>query len=127
MAYGDNSTLYLPGLVAGSSLAAKQFYVVKAASTAGEVVPVTATTDQAAGVIQNDPADTEHASVAAIGVAKVLSGTSNITFGSLVGFNTTGQAVVRSGDNSMIIGQALEASSASGDIVTVLLTGPSRR
>lgn len=118
---------YLPGLLAGASLAAKQYYAVKMASTAGEVVAVSATTDVAVGLVQNDPADGEAASVAGPGsVAIGIAGTSTISQGNVLGFNTTGKLVNHTTDNRASIGIALEGASASDDELTVIVIGAVR-
>lgn len=126
MAYGDNAGLQVPGLLAGENLAAKQFYFVKLASTAGEVVVCNATTDVALGVLQNAPADGEPAEVRAVGVTKVVCGSTAVTAGALVGWNAESQANVRTATGSRFAGVAIEASSADGDIIPMLLTGVSR-
>lgn len=121
--YGSN-VVYLNGLVAGTGIT--QFSVVKHASTAGQVLPVAATTDFAIGVCQNDPATGEAALVAAHGEAIALAGTSNLAAGELVGFNSTARVVDHTTDNRRIIGQAMQASTAIGDEVRILLNGLSR-
>lgn len=124
---GHRITLTLPGLTAGLTLAAKQYSVVKHGSTAGTVVAVTATTDNAIGIVQNDPAAGEAAEVAAGGWAKALAGVADLAVGEYVGFDSTGRVVDTTTDNRKIIGQALQASTAIGDIVEVLLFGGSHR
>jgi hypothetical protein len=123
---GSNDLVYLPGVTAGLTLAAKQYAVVKFASTANAVVAVTATTDAAVGIVQNDPAAGEAALVAISGVAIGIAGVNDLAAGELVGFNTTGQVVDHTTDNRRIIGQALDASTAVGDYVRVKLVGLSR-
>jgi len=126
MAYGGNQ-IKIPGLLAGASLTAKQFYFVKLASTAGEVVVVNATTDHAIGVLQNAPADGEPAEIAALGVTKVVCASTAVTAGSDIGWNAEGQANNRSAAGSRSAGTALVASSSDGDIVEILLHGYWRR
>lgn len=126
--YGSN-VVVLNGLTASAAL--NQYGVVKHASTAGEVIAVAATTDFAIGIVQNDPAAGEPALVAALGEAIAIAGTSNLAVGELVGFayNSTanlGRVVDHTTDNRRIIGVAMEASTAIGDEVRVLLTGLSR-
>ena len=126
MAYGDSRGLQITGLLAGANLSAKQYYWVKAASTAGEVVAVSATTDVAIGILQNAPEDGQAADVQSVGVSKLVAGSTAVTFGALVGWNAEGQANVRTQTGSRYAAQALEASSADGDIITVSLVGFSR-
>ena len=126
MAYGDNQSLGIPGLLAGAALTTKQYYFVKLASTAGEVVTCDATTDVAIGVLQNNPADGEPAEVRALGVTKVVCSSTAVTAGSLIGWNAEGQAENRTQTGSRFAGVALAASSTDGDITSILLTGVSR-
>lgn len=118
---------YLPGLLAGASLAAKQYHAVKMATTAGEVVAVSATTDVAIGLVQNDPADGEAASVAGPGsVAIGIAGTSTISQGNVLGFDSTGRLVNHTTDDRASIGLALESASAVSDEITVVVIGAVR-
>ena len=121
--YGEN-IVYLNGLVASTAIT--QYSVVKHASTAGQVLAVSATTDFAIGVCQNDPATGEAALVAAGGEVIAIAGTSNLAVGEVVGFNSTARVVDHTTDNRRIIGQAMEASTAISDEVRVLLTGLTR-
>lgn len=119
----------IPGLVAGDSLAAKQFYVVKMASTDGEVIPSAAVGDMHIGIVQNDPAADEPAEVACAGVCKGKSGGS-ITIGQRLTALSTGTLSGTSGgtaSSQRLVGIALEAAN-SGDIFSVLVSladGPS--
>lgn len=118
--YGDYGTL--PGLLAGADLSSSQYYAVKLASTAGEVVVATATTDTQIGLIQNDPADGEAAEVAAWGVAIGKAGGS-ITAAQFVNALSTGTLQGTAGGASgteRVVGIALEAAS-SGDEFPVLV------
>lgn len=122
--------LIASGLLAGASFASKQYYAVKLASTAGEVVVCNGTAKLAIGLIQNDPADGEAANVAVAGVARGKAGGS-ITVGQMVNALSTGTLQGTSGGTSgtqYILGFAMEAAS-SGDEFSVLihpfLFGPS--
>jgi hypothetical protein len=110
----------LPGFLAGANLSASQYMPVKLASTAGEVVRATATTDVIIGVLQNDPADGEPAVVAVEGVCKAYTGTSNIAIGEFLSANSTGCLDSTAGN---LNGVFLDACTAKGDIIRVLLTG----
>ena len=121
MATYTNSFMTIPtGLMASGDLSAKQYHVVKMASTAGRVVAVNATTDTAIGVLQNDPTDGQAALVAGLGYVKAVSGTSVLAAGTAVGFNTTGRLAT---GNAKTIGQTITAATAIGDIVTIQLRG----
>ena len=126
MAYG-NQGLYISGLLAGADLSSSQYKLVKMASTAGEVVAVSATTDVCIGILQNAPADGEPAEVQVLGVSKVQAGATAITQGAILGWSSTARATARTaaGSRQNMIG--IEASAAAGDIVTVLLSGYWRR
>ncbi len=113
----------IPGLTAGLTLAAKQYGVVKWASTAGAVVSVLATTDVAIGVVLNDPAVGEIALVADDGIVPALAGANNLAAGNNLGYNTTGQVVAHTTDNRQSIGKALEPSTAVGDVINIQLYG----
>jgi nitrous oxidase accessory protein NosD len=114
--------LTIPGLIAGDSLAAKQYYAVKMASTDGEVIVAAAPTDILIGLVQNDPGADEPAMVACSGVAKGKSGAS-ITIGQLITALSTGTLTGTSGgtaSSQRVVGIALEAAD-SGDEFSVLV------
>lgn len=113
--------LTIPGLLAGANLASNQFYVVKLASTAGEVVLSSALTDAHLGLLQNDPADGEPAEVAFLGCAVGLAAGS-ITAGSWVVGNTSGELTATTTANHDAIGRAIEAASSQGDLIMIALT-----
>jgi hypothetical protein len=73
------------------------------------------------GLLQNDPADGEVAEVAYSGVALGICESTAIVFGNAIGANTTGEMQIASADEDKAIGQALETSSAVGDIIKVLV------
>jgi len=111
----------LPGLVAGADLSAAQFKVVKLATTAGQVVLAASSVLTQAFVLMNNPKSGEAAEVAYSGVVKALCGTSNLAIGELVGVTSTSTVVDTTTDNRLILGKALEASTAVNDLVSVLL------
>jgi len=134
MAYTTNYST-IPGLVANSTgLATSQFLFGKLASTAGQVVlsgalnSTTIALPSVMGVIMNKPAGGGEVEFAVSGIVKVVVATSTIIIGDLVGINSTskGNEVAKT-DNLAFIGRALEASSASGDIISVLLLGQPQR
>ena len=118
--------LSIPGLLAGADLSAAQYKVVKLASTAGEVVLVGATSTLGIGILQNDPADGEPADVAVHGVCKGLVGPSDVAFGDVLGSDSTSRLADHTTDNRPIYARALEASSAAGDIIRVMVNGAAR-
>lgn len=106
------------GLLAGADLSSKQYYLVKLASTAGEVVAAGAGTDAIIGVIYNDPADGEAALIADGGVLKV-AGEASVSVGDWVTASSTGRAKTTTTDGDVAIGMAIDATSAAGDIIRV--------
>ena len=108
----------IPGYLAGADLSAKQYYAVKFASTAGEVVVSAAGSDSHAGILQNDPADGEVADVAVLGIAKA-SAEGSISVGDFVTSNSTGQLQTTTTANDHVIGVALEAATTANDIIMV--------
>ena len=116
----------LPGLTAGADLSAKQFHVVKLASTAGKVVLNGTSVFSAnfVGILMNKPASGEEAEVAIDGVCKMIVATSTIVAGDGIGCNTTSKGTdAGTTDNGPRIAKAIEASAAANDIITVMLYG----
>ena len=111
----------IPGLTAGADLSAAQFKVVKLASTAGQVVLAASSVLTQGFVLMNNPKSGEAAEVACDGIVKAVCGTSNLAIGEIVGVNTTSQVIDTTTDNRFVLGKALEASSAVGDLVSILL------
>ena len=120
MATGGNY-FTIPGVVADATMAAKQYYVVKAASTAGEVkVAGTAATDGILGIVQNDPIADQEAEVAAVGICKAAAEAS-VSYGDYLTTSTTGRVKATTTDGDSLVGIALEASSSAGDIIRIAL------
>ena len=116
-AYGDQITL--PGLYVNGDISSKQYHAVKMGSTANTVVALSATTDVVVGVLQNAPdAANEAAIVAALGVTVVIAGTSVLTAGARIQFDSTGRAIAASGQD---LGAVLEAAGATGDELRAVL------
>jgi len=117
----------IPGQVitleAGQDLSAKQYYFVSLASD-GQVDPTGAGLG-VDGVLQDDPAVAGYGALVMInGVSKVVAG-AVITRGADVASDASGKAVAStSGD--YIVGTALEAATADGDIIAVLITRAGR-
>lgn len=121
MSFGGRYTT-LPGFVAAASMAAQQYYVVRLASTAGQVaVGATAATDPLIGIVQNDPAAGEPAEVAVAGVCRAAAEAS-VGIGAKLTVSSTGRVLATTTDKDEIIGIACQASGAAGDIITVLLS-----
>ena len=122
----NSSRLNLPSgndFTGGGATFNAPYTVVKL--SAGKVVPVTATTDPAIGVLYNCPTAAGVADVLAVnqqGSGKIVAGGS-ITAGQYITFNATGQAVAATQSTAgtqptvQVIGRALEAA-ASGQVFT---------
>jgi len=107
------------GLTASATLAAKQYYMVKLASTAGQVIVGAAATDAVIGVLQNDPAAGEPVSIGWGGILKVAAEAS-VTAGTYVTCSTTGRAKGSTTDGNYFLGIALDGSSTAGNIIRVV-------
>ena len=114
----------IPGLTANADLSTHQFKVVSLQSTAGvcQLAATSIIVSKVVGVLQNNPKSGDAAEVAYSGIAKAIAGTSTIVVGSLLTVNTTSRVVGTTTDNTQVVGKALAASSAIGDIIPVLLT-----
>lgn len=107
---------------ANSDLSSKQFYLAK--FTAADTVDiVSAVTDLCCGVINNAPKANQAASLQVLGIAKVVSdgsGTS-IAVGDRLAADTSGRVVKTTTVDRPVIGIALDASTAAGSVIRVLL------
>ena len=107
---------------ANSDLSAKQYYAVKL--TAENTVDLAAAaTDRCIGVLQNKPKANNAAQVAILGMTKAYtdgSGTA-IAVGDLVGPNSSGIFVKKATADYNAMGIAMQASSALGTIIYVIL------
>jgi hypothetical protein len=98
-------------LTAAADLSTKRGYAAKFASTAGQVKIVSATTDEAVGILVDEPERAgEGCRVQVDGVVPAVAGTSvGWTANVSVGFNTTGKVVPiaynSTNDNRRIIGK----------------------
>ena len=110
----------IPGLIASSTLASKQFYPVKLSSTAGTVTLCSAATDAVIGVLMNDPGTGEAAEVAFCGLVQVAAEASQ-SAGTFVAASSTGRAKTTTSANDDAFGKLIDASSSAGDLVRVIL------
>lgn len=117
MAY-EGTLRSIPGLEASADLSTKQFYLIDIGAT-GAAVNTTAG-GIVDGVLQNKPnAAGQEANVAFSGVSKVVAGAA-ITRGARVASDANGK-VVAAVSTDHVCGTALEAATADGDIISVLL------
>ncbi|MBU2346631.1 MAG: DUF2190 family protein [Gammaproteobacteria bacterium] len=120
------------GFRADSDLSSYQYHFVQAASTAEYVaLASTGSTTVPVGVLMNDP-DTQGdpAEVALRGIVKVQAdGTSAITYGAFLTFNTEGHAVVATigstASTTRVMGRAMQAVASGSAVIKVhLFDGP---
>lgn len=103
-----------------TSLATKQFYIVKQ-HTDGTMILAAAATDKIVGVLQNKPAVGQAALVRFLGTTKVVAG-GTISVGAWVTAYSNGKAVATTTDKDVVLGKYLgTASAASGDIIEIQL------
>lgn len=117
-AFGDS-------FAAAADYSAKQFWPVKL-TAANTVAVCSGATDVPIGILQNKPKSGEAADVLMLGVTRGVSDGSGtaIAPGDWVGSGAAGKLVKKASDKDYAIGQALEASSADGTVISVLLRGP---
>jgi hypothetical protein len=105
-------------LVAAADLSAKQYYIVDV-DTAGKAA-LCGAGEVPFGSLQNKPEAGYVAEVQVYGVAKVVAG-AIVAVGASVTSDANGKAVTATtGDN--VLGTALVASAADGDIIPVFIT-----
>lgn len=100
----------------------KQFYAVEL-SAASQVDVCDAATDIAIGILQNNPGAGQAAQVRKMGRSKAVAGAGTITVGNRVGTDANGAVVAKSAAADWCIGLAETASSASGTVIDVSLSG----
>lgn len=113
--------------VAAADLSAKQYFLVKRDSTAGQCALVSGATDKPIGVLQNKPAAAGRAAeVVTLGRTKAqVEATTDIAIGDWLGPNTDGRLIKKSTDKDVVCAIAEEAAtSATGDIITVTMISP---
>lgn len=119
MAYELSDSQVVLSIPAGADLSTKQYTFVKLSGST--VISAAAATDLPIGVLVNDPKSGETAAVAVSGIVK-LKASAAIAVGALVGTTSTGTGVtlVAGTDTTKyILGRAVTAAGASGDIITV--------
>lgn len=121
MAYELSDSQVVLSIPAGADLSAKQYNFVKISGTG--VILVAAATDVPIGVLLNDPASGETAAVAVSGIVK-LEASAAITAGATIGTTATGTAITLAAGTDTtkyIVGRAITAAGAAGDIITVAI------
>jgi hypothetical protein len=116
--------LYDESYRAEQDLSAKQFLAMEL-SAEGQVDTADAAADTVIGILQNKPKSGEAAEVRLIGISKAVTdgNAAAIGVGDFLGTNNAGKLVKKSTDKDWVIARALQASTADGTIISVLLTG----
>jgi hypothetical protein len=112
------------GLVADADLSANQYQVVRVVSANRVNIASQNSVYRAVGVLQNTPkAAGREATIAVNGETKVMAGAA-ITAGLPISHNSSGRAIAAT-SGLAVLGFALEAAGADGDIIrALLLQGP---
>ena len=113
------------GFKAGGDLSTKQYYIMKAHSTADQVTTCTGAGDVPVGVNYSKPsAAGDGMDLAAFTpgtVIKVVVGAAGLTAG-WVGTDSSGKAVIKTANNDIVFGR-VDATYAAADIAEVNCTG----
>ena len=104
---------------ASEDLSAKQFHIVQMDSS-GDAEVAEGATDLLLGVLQNTPESGQEATIRFIGTTKVIASAA-IAIGANVTAANDGEAVTTTTDKDIVIGVALEAAAAQGDIIEIML------
>ena len=109
----------LTGFKAGADLSANaQFRWVKQGAAAGEAILCSAATDIPLGILQNNPKLGEGCEIVNSGISKCYAGAA-VALGARVAPDATGRSATGGAGTGQ--GQALEAASAAGEVIAVLL------
>ena len=106
--------------VAGEDLSSSRYFIVQLDSS-GDVEIGEGATDLLVGVLQNKPESGENAIYRFLGTTKVVASAA-IAIGAWVTAASDGEAVTTTTDKDVIIGRALEAAGAAGDIIEIQLS-----
>ena len=102
---------YRESFIAGEDLSSSQFTFVKM-NTTDRTVVAAGNGDAVAGILYNEPASGEAATVVISGRMMVLCGTGGLTAGADVGVDANGAAVVAA-TGDVIVGQCVDGASAT--------------
>jgi hypothetical protein len=107
---------------AGADLSSKQYYCVEYTGV-DTVNACNAASDRAIGILQNKPAANQGAQVRHLGISMAVSDGSGtaIAAGDTVGPNGSGVLVKKATADYSAIGIAMDASSANGTVIRVLM------
>ncbi len=104
---------------AGEDLSSSKYLIVQLDASGNAEIGEGAT-DLLIGVLQNKPASGKPALVRFLGTTKVVASAA-IAIGARVTSTSAGKAVTTTTDKDVVVGRALEAASADGDIIEILL------
>lgn len=110
-------------MVAEESFAALQYRAVKAGVGTGRDIPCLkcGTSDQPLGIVQNDPASGEEATVRTFGTSKVVAAGPFSRYDKLAVADANGRVDTATGASAYTIGWAMQAATAAGDVVEAFL------
>lgn len=116
-AFGD---MMVQTAKANADLSAKEWHFVRWSAAATVDQASLSSAEDFAGVLQNKPnAANRHASVAYLGVTKIVAGGS-ITVNDLITTNGSGRAAA-AGSGDMVAGRALTGAGGDGDVINMVL------
>ena len=104
---------------AGEDLSSSKYLIVQL-DASGNIEIGEGGTDLLVGVLQNKPESGEAALYRFAGTTKVVASAA-IAIGALVTSASDGEAVTTTTDKDVVVGRALEAAGAAGDIIEIQL------
>ena len=107
-------------MTAAADLSSKQFYVVYGSAANSVNVATDNTAHVPLGILQNEPESGQAAAVCINGVSKAVAGDA-VSAGALLTFDSEGRVVTASGTGIYTVGVALQAASAAGEVIPVLI------
>lgn len=113
----ENIQVTVTGMVAGESLTAKQYHIVKVGSADNEVVAAAAAS-QGFGVVQNAPASGAPATVGIGGKTKIKIGAA-VSRGAVLTADSAGKGVTATTGQKHVL-MAMEAGTADGQIISAI-------
>lgn len=119
-------SIYTQSFKAGADFQLKQYFAMKLDTTEDQVVLATAGVGD--GILQNKPDIGQAAAVRHHGISRnVVDGNATaILIGSLITSDAAGKGVVADSIGDVAYGKALQASTTDGDVIAILMTGPTR-
>jgi hypothetical protein len=113
---------------AAADLSTHQHKLVKLTTAGVDICGAQSATEVPFGVLQNDPETGEAATVMSAGLSmlRVNAASPNIAAGDMITSGALGFGVKATTDKAQVIGRALDAATADGVIISVMLFGPSQ-